>query len=1120
MSRFLMKMSFFDYLNGEGSWTFPGESPKPIINDLLGAVVSNILEIVFTPQEVVQEAAIIPNVPLKVCLIGKAFSGKSTLAKSIARTFSLTIIDPEVLVKDFMSQQKEAVSGKNRTSAVLQNSAAKSQLLDGASLDDEVIVNLVVSKIKSISTDSQSTGGWIALDFPRNRQQAQLFEKEISGYEDPKPIKPGNIKRTPKDKDKTPRRSLIAPSDLKTDTKTPVAVSGVDIVVLLDIDNEVAVKRASGRRVDPITGISYHLEYNPPPENVVGLFERLVPVEDEGNQSTQLQYQLAAFEEQEELLKEWFGRFGNMQILDASSTAAASLSAMTELILASAKKKEKEMEEKTSEERAPGDDSAVLGTVQTLKDAADVGGDKKNVLNKQTEEDKKKAPGSAKARTLSGKVQAEKAAPAPKSSVIDVAKPTSTDTAKAPQKIDPNVKKSPNTAGSQPVEVAAVEITEPLMMRSSMGESKKQPSKELAEILSNQWTTIEKSYTETIKFAFRCLRHERELMLRYFHDTKVNFRKCLERPDKKQEILELFQTEFNAIEDDLRSDPDAKAELHQRAEDLLEKLWDMSDMRREEAEAERVAVIDDKWIEDHYAIITNIHITMVQAELDRYIMSRNVINDYYRDAYGTSPVISDSFKIPPKIALLNNNSISPFDISTCVVNSSETHRKRDISSAGAVASKGSRNTKKRELSAQSKPQNSSAAAQSATQAGVNNEVNSEIDNILLVDLEAAIAAALATKVVPVEDVVIQEKDKKDKKKGTGADILDVKVAEPEVEVPSESTKILEIEDSVFQQRLERLKKHALNTLKELKSKGIDVYNLLDEWIGIRFQNECEAIVEMMNLIKEAIEVEVKLPNELVLEGEKFKIDFTILTYEPELEMRPESPIEKQNPDQFTVLQLVNISRHFRELAPSGIMSTKEFIDNFHKLMALSTGMEILTENYMNTVKTYFAKSGADSGPENYTTDISMLQQIASLLDPLSTGYINWRRFIVLNARILPIPNVEQMQFLKFSLAQCASYVDGTISKADFLRVPLWFEDEAEDSNGFDGSFNRPAKLKAALAYIFSVADSKSSGSDGLSLQRANASLSNLADKGDYTESTKVSMGSADPEGFDDFRIKL
>ena len=82
------------------------------------------------------------------------------------------------------------------------------------------------------------------------------------------------------------------------------------------------------------------------------------------------------------------------------------------------------------------------------------------------------------------------------------------------------------------------------------------------------------------------------------------------------------------------ADPDAKAELHQRTEDLKEKLWAMSDTRREEADLERVSIIEDKWVEDHLLIISNIYIAMLQAEVDRYIGTKQISLDYCKDSNG------------------------------------------------------------------------------------------------------------------------------------------------------------------------------------------------------------------------------------------------------------------------------------------------------------------------------------------------------------------------------------------------------------------------------------------------------------------------------------------------------
>ena len=53
-------------------------------------------------------------------------------------------------------------------------------------------------------------------------------------------------------------------------------VTGLDAVLVLEMEDEsVAVKRALGRRVDPLTGRAYHLEFDPPPAKEPGLADRL-----------------------------------------------------------------------------------------------------------------------------------------------------------------------------------------------------------------------------------------------------------------------------------------------------------------------------------------------------------------------------------------------------------------------------------------------------------------------------------------------------------------------------------------------------------------------------------------------------------------------------------------------------------------------------------------------------------------------------------------------------------------------------------------------------------------------------------------------------------------------------
>lgn len=170
----------------------------------------------------------------------------------------------------------------------------------------------------------------------------------------------------------------------------------------------------------------------------------------------------------------------------------------------------------------------------------------------------------------------------------------------------------------------------------------------------------ESSYTNKVKFLFRAIRKEKEEALHYFHNTKKNFKKFLERPDRKQDLIDLFQKEYNAIEEDFRSDGDVKAELHHRVDDLREKLWDLSDVKKEEADAERLSVIEDRWVEDHSVVIQNVYIAMIQAEVDQYLGTKQFLNDYFKDAYGS--VISENRW--PSVTVPFASQPAPIDIAT------------------------------------------------------------------------------------------------------------------------------------------------------------------------------------------------------------------------------------------------------------------------------------------------------------------------------------------------------------------------------------------------------------------------------------------------------------------------
>ena len=109
--------------------------------------------------------------------------------------------------------------------------------------------------------------------------------------------------------------SMVAPpAEHELLARTEVSyVSGLDGIITLELpcepDCQAATLRALGRRVDPETGIAYHLDFDPPPEDEPGVAERLRLCEPP--EATNVEQRLHAWNDKRELdkLGEWLKKF-------------------------------------------------------------------------------------------------------------------------------------------------------------------------------------------------------------------------------------------------------------------------------------------------------------------------------------------------------------------------------------------------------------------------------------------------------------------------------------------------------------------------------------------------------------------------------------------------------------------------------------------------------------------------------------------------------------------------------------------------------------------------------------------------------------------------------------------
>uniref|UniRef100_A0A8D2ZVW4 Calponin-homology (CH) domain-containing protein n=1 Tax=Scophthalmus maximus TaxID=52904 RepID=A0A8D2ZVW4_SCOMX len=151
----------------------------------------------------------------------------------------------------------------------------------------------------------------------------------------------------------------------------------------------------------------------------------------------------------------------------------------------------------------------------------------------------------------------------------------------------------------------------------------------ISEYLYTHWETICDSYVNNTKTVMQQLRSQSVVISHHLFNIREEFKLYLGRPDMRQELVTQWQKDFNSISDDMRDDEDTKAELHLRLDELRERLWDISDKRKEQDEQERTSVMTNGWLEEHSVILVNHHSILTQVELDRFQGTVNILRVYY-----------------------------------------------------------------------------------------------------------------------------------------------------------------------------------------------------------------------------------------------------------------------------------------------------------------------------------------------------------------------------------------------------------------------------------------------------------------------------------------------------------
>lgn len=260
---------------------------------------------------------------------------------------------------------------------------------------------------------------------------------------------------------------------------------------------------------------------------------------------------------------------------------------------------------------------------------------------------------------------------------------------------------------------------------------------------------------------------------------------------------------------------------------------------------------------------------------------------------------------------------------------------------------------------------------------------------------------------------------------------------------------IKVEKSILRFRLAQVRNWALMRLKHQREQSLKIYQKLDDWIQVSSKAENDAIDEVCDVIKEAIEEQCKIQDELRLDFMDFFADKGILNY---IEPPPEklAAMEEGSDKKFNVPQLESLVQELGMLADAD------------GLILNRNAVELLSRKAANS------KSLCDVGglPKEWGTFTrNDFETILRNLDIYNTGSIDHK--VLATCCILlksSLPTDIQLEKLKKSLQQPEVTGECFVSMGE-----CWFAEE-EASNDRDNShpYPRAEKIKNILFDLFKI----------------------------------------------------
>ncbi|GAB1605869.1 hypothetical protein Ahia01_000869300, partial [Argonauta hians] len=610
---------FLEYKNMTHDWQLDQIQEKPKQNAVLAHVVNRLMTTLYPPPAP-PEIPVFPKFNIRMCLLGKAYSGKSYCAEKLAeeneRPPFRSILSNDHIEKG-LEDKKLSSSDKIAKVQAMLGQKVVMQFEKGNMIPDNILVEIITEAIRNIKNKK----GWILDGFPVTFSQTLALEEALTGIGAfDKPNDSMNFEQQLNMSQLLPNPHLV-PTHIEK-------VSGFDMVIEIDIPDDLSLRRASGQYISERSKERFHMLHNPMTfgqATGIGDKERVVPLKTQSFDEENAQNRLVIYSSYWPKMEKWFYQFNNLYNVDGSQSPDDMYTEIKSLVDSFLQSKtedklsvriEEEPSHVTSEMDSPTD-VTMLGEEPGEKISVDI-------VNVKPDE------GSAghEDRTSEKPIEPD----SPDWQFVDtelnmVSNGGDGDVSDGDGGVSDNVHDGDEDGYSD--EDNDGDSDDDNNGDDDHNDDDDGDNNKMAKLLSYYWKLIEKTYLQNCKEMFRNIRREQECIEPYYFSIRKIFEEFLNRPDNKQEFVSDWQREYNSVPDDMRFDTETQMELHQTVIDLQDKLWSICDEQKRLAENECNSLITTGWYEDMLSKLSNSYITIMQAELDLFQDTILLLKDYY-----------------------------------------------------------------------------------------------------------------------------------------------------------------------------------------------------------------------------------------------------------------------------------------------------------------------------------------------------------------------------------------------------------------------------------------------------------------------------------------------------------